>query len=157
MDAVANFSVSKTSSKLSRGGGSRQCDWSSYGDGEFTKDFLDYVSKQLLCAPSVHHLLKKLTSEWNKPNYWWPLHYKWIVLHLDKLMGNFNASLPRHIYWPKTFPLEINMQLPPTNRATPWHPLKKKNSFSNLAFIAFLQEEIFLISQASIQLYNLVK
>lgn len=127
VDAGANFLVSKTSSKLSGGGGgggcggrSGQCDWSSYGDGEFTKDFLDCVSKQLLCAPSVHHLLKKLTSEWNKPNYWWPLHYKWIVLHLDKPMGDFNAV----DYSPATFP-----DSPPGNKYAP-SPNKQSNSLA---------------------------
>lgn len=78
-------------------------------------------------------------------------------------MGNFNAvdyspATSSHLL---TSPLEINMQLPPTNRATPWHPpLFFLNSFSNFregSFIAFPQEEIFLISQASIQLHNLVK
>lgn len=78
-------------------------------------------------------------------------------------MGNFNAvdyspATSSHLL---TSPLEINMQLPPTNRATPWHPpfffLKFILKLRKGSFIAFPQEEIFLISQASIQLHNLVK
>lgn len=34
------------------------------------------LCKQLLLAPHVDHLLKKLTPKGNKSSYRWPLHYK---------------------------------------------------------------------------------
>lgn len=116
--AAANVSAYRTSFDccINSRGWEQQTVWFKELWREWTyKGFSGPCIQTAAHAPYVDHLLKKLTSEWNKSNYWWLLHYKWIVPQFIRTDVKLPCIwlLSCHIAstdW--NFSLEINTQLP---------------------------------------------